>query len=49
MRRVIKVKPNSKGEILIKLYGMDYQIVIEDEKKKNKKSDVNGEIEMETS
>lgn len=33
MNNVIKVTPNSKGEIFITLYGIKYQIVIEEPKK----------------
>ena len=33
MNNVIKVTPNSKGEIFITLYGTKYQIVIEEPKK----------------
>lgn len=33
----ITVKPNEKGEIFIRLYGTDYQIVVEDVKKAEKK------------
>ena len=33
---IIRVKPNEKGEIFIRLYGTDYQIVVEDTKKAEK-------------
>lgn len=36
---VIKVTPNSKGEIFITLYGTKYQIVIEDNKPVSKKAE----------
>lgn len=36
---VIKVTPNSKGEIFITLYGTKYQIVIEEVKKPAVKKD----------
>lgn len=34
MNNVIKVTPNSKGEIFITLYGTKYQIVVEEPTKK---------------
>lgn len=37
MNNVIKVKPNSKGEIFITLYGTKYQIVIEEPAKETTK------------
>lgn len=39
--KVIKVKPNEKGEIFITLYGTKYQIVIDNTKKK--KESIDGE------
>lgn len=33
----IKVKPNSKGEYIIKLYGMEYKIEFEKNEENNKK------------
>ena len=38
MANVIKVKPNSDGEIFITLYGTRYQIVVEENEPKPKKS-----------
>lgn len=35
MEKII-VKPNEKGEIFIRLYGTDYQIVVEEAKKVEK-------------
>lgn len=32
MENVIKVTPNEKGEIFIKLYGTKYQIIVEEPK-----------------
>lgn len=37
MNNVIKVKPNSKGEIFITLYGTKYQIVVEEPAKETTK------------
>lgn len=37
-KNVIRVKPNEKGEIFIKLYGTKYQIIVEDTVKKVKES-----------
>ena len=42
-KNVIRVKPNEKGEIFIKLYGTKYQIIVENPKKK--KDDVDGKSE----
>ena len=39
MNDVIKVKPNSKGEIFITLYGTKYQIVVEKPAKTTKKAE----------
>ena len=38
MDNVIRVKPNSKGEIFITLFGTRYQIVVEEPAKTTKKT-----------
>lgn len=38
MENVIRVKPNENGEIFIKLYGTKYQIIVEENEPKAKKT-----------
>ena len=38
-RQTIRVKPDKDGKIIIKLFGQEYEIVIEKEAKKEKTDD----------
>ncbi len=42
MAKVIKVTPNEKGEIMVTLFGTEYQIVVEKPKKETPKNDKKG-------